>query len=204
MKTKRNIKLRPEHENSGVQKKQFFSLKNLSNVGRLLLWLLSTKECRTHVFSMISAFHTMAKKNGTVFLVQYLKESHRLTLKALSGSPEKCITSPRVATRAGIPLIIPPYLRYGLYRRDKVIVQLVLTLLNFYRVIKIKASLKINTITDKFGGLSPELPILEVKEAIKVLRLKYNFVINSNADLIPSVSAGPNSRISILGVTIDA
>jgi len=153
---------------------------------------------------MISAFSTMIKKNGSVFLVQYLKESHRLTLQALAGTPQECKTFPRVATRRGLPLIIPGPLRLHVERRDTVRIQLVLSLLSVYRVLKIPATLKIETITDSFKGLSPTLPEFEIVESLKALRVKYNFIIFKDAELMPTCSAGPNSKTSVLGATIDA
>jgi len=133
-----------------------------------------------------------------------MKESHRLTLKVLSGFPEECKTFPRVGTKRGIPLIIPWPLRREIEERNKVIIQLVLSLLTVYRVIKIPSILKINTITDLFNGKSPTLPLWEVREALQAMRVKYNFVVFKDAYLMPSTTAGPNSKISVLGATLDA
>nr|UPW42219.1 MAG: putative RNA dependent RNA polymerase [Yunnan mito-like virus 44] len=196
--------LLPEHENKGVRKSPFLNIKKLSNFGRLLLWLFSETKQKQYIFQMISAFNTMFKRNGVTFLVLYLKEAHRLTLKALSGQPEVCKTFPRVATRLGFPLIIPGSLRVSMFKRDIVTIQLVLSVLSVYRILKVPPQLKLSSITDLFTGSADTLPLWEVREAMKVLHCIERFKIIPNARLLPNVSAGPNSKISILGATLDA
>jgi hypothetical protein len=196
--------LRPEFENKGAQKKQFISLRDVSNFGRLLLWLFSSYDDKVQFFHMISAFHRIAKRSGTTFLVLYLKESHRLSMKTLAGEPEVCTTFPRVATRHGFPLIIPGTFRKRMFRKDIPVIQLILSLLTVYRVLRIPPILKINTITDLFAGQSEILPLFEVRNALRELKCLHGFSIAMDAYLIPSVTSAPNNRTSILGAPLDA
>jgi hypothetical protein len=201
--TKRST-LRAEFENKGVSKRQFIPITKLSTFGRLLLWLFSSYDDKVKFFHMISSFHTIAKRCGTVFLVQYLRESHRLTMKTLAGQPENCVTFPRVATRAGFPLIIPGTFRKRMFRKDIPTIQLVLSTLTFYRVLKIPPILKLDTITGAFTGVSEVLPEWEIRGALRSLGMLGRFTITPDARLMPSVTSSPNSKISILGAPIDA
>jgi hypothetical protein len=134
----------------------------------------------------------------------YLKEAHRLTMKAVAGTPERCETFPRVATRRGYPLIIPGVLRLEIEKKTVLVIKIVLTLLSIYRVIKISPVLKIDSITSPFTGSSRELPLYEVRFALERLGVFRNFKLVPDADLITSVKAGPNTRVATLGMTLDA
>jgi hypothetical protein len=125
-------------------------------------------------------------------------------MKALAGEPEVCKTSPRVATRRGLPLIIPGALRLKMERRDIPVIQLVLSILTVYRVLKIPPILKLNTITDVFCGNSRELPSFEIRQVLREFKANYLFKIDNCAELLPSISAGPNNRIAVLAAPIDA
>jgi hypothetical protein len=153
---------------------------------------------------MISIFKDMARNNGTIFLVQYLKESHRLTMKAISGCPERSVDPFRIATRRGLPLIIPGKFRLAIERKEVVTIQLVLSLLTVYRVLKIPPILKLNTITDRFSGNTKVLPEFEIRGYLKEIQAWTKFVILSNAKVLVSTSAGPNNRIAVLGLPLDA
>jgi len=146
----------------------------------------------------------MYKKNGSLFLVQYLKECHRLTMKSISGKPEECSTFPRVATRRGLPLIIPGYLRVRMERDDYDIIQLVLSVITVYRVFKIPGTLKLNTITDPFKGQTTVLPSYEVKSILDRIKCIKTLKLLPDATLIPSVKAGPNISLALFGCTLDA
>jgi len=135
-----------------------FNLNKLSNFTRILLWLLSENDMKRFIFQMVSTFHTINKNSGTLFLVGYLKESHRLVMKQVSGNPEECSTTPRVATRRGLPLIIPGKLRLRIEAKDAQMITLVLSILTVYRIIQVPGVLKLNTITDGFTGSSKTLP----------------------------------------------
>lgn len=139
-------------------------------------------------------------------------------MKALSGKPEECSKDgPRVATRRGLPLIIPGDLRLRMEAKDPDIIRLVLSMLTVYRVLKTKAITKINTITDKFSGLCDNLPVAEVEFVLQhwfnipdviptswwIYRMKGWKLLHGNG-LLPLNSVGPNNRISLRGAMMDA
>lgn len=145
----------------------------------------------------------MHKRNGPLFTVMYLKESHRLTMKQLGGSPGKCETFPRVATRRGLPLIVPGKLRLLIEQNDISVIRGVLSIITVYRVINCKSTLKLSTITDPFKGRVERFSPHELKDGLQMLHLKKLFIEQLNT-MIPSVKAGPNSKIATLGATLDA
>jgi len=152
---------------------------------------------------MISSFHVLNKESGTSFLVGYLKESHRLMMKAVSGKPEECSTTPRVATRRGLPLIIPGALRLRIEAKETSIITLVLSILTIYRILHVPGVLKLNTITDKFSGILPTIPKVFIQTGLKRLRC-YGYALIPSKELLSTVKAGPNSKIAVQGLTLDA
>jgi hypothetical protein len=157
-------------ENRNIPKGPFMPIGHLGLFGKLLLWILSSSEDKVYSYRMISIFKEMARNNGTIFLVQYLKESHRLTMKAISGCPERSVDPFRIATRRGLPLIIPGKFRLAIERKEVVTIQLVLSLLTVYRVLKIPPILKLNTITDRFSGSTKVLPEFEIRGYLKEIQ----------------------------------
>jgi hypothetical protein len=122
--------------------------------------------------------------------VLYLKECHRLTMKCLSGQSEVSKLM-RVATRRGLPLIIPGTLRLLIEKEDVPTIRVVLTILSMYRIITIPGVVKISTITSPFNGLSEVLLKDEIKAALSQLEwTKVRF--KRNARLLQSVTSGPN------------
>lgn len=199
-----NTSLRSHFENKGVSRTVFIRLNEIGPFSRALLWLFSETRHKRLIFLMSSSINTMIAKNGTIFTTLYLKECVRLLMKVVAGEPEECTTFPRVGTRRGLPLIIPGPLRVSIERRDIVVIQLVISLLSVYRVVKIKPTLKINTITDVFKGFSKTLDILEIKESLRRLGTRGKFITFPEATLMPTTTAGPNYKISVLGCTLDA
>jgi hypothetical protein len=123
-------------------------------------------------------------------------------MKSLAGE----VTHPqgvRLATRRGLPLIIPGYLRLLIEKGDVPAIRVVLTILSMYRVISIPPILKINTITDPFTGLVKSLPIEEINRALSGIDFR-KFKLIPNAKLLQSVTAGPNYHTSGLGGILDA
>jgi hypothetical protein len=95
----------------------------------------------------------------------YLKESHRLIMKALAGKPQCCEPPLRVATRRGLPLIIPGRLRILMENKNENsrVIKLVLSLITVYKVIKAPPKLDLSTITSPFKGISPRVLMEELK-----------------------------------------
>jgi hypothetical protein len=98
--------------------------------------------------------------NGPTFTVLYLKEAHRLMSKTLGGESVRSSNEPRVASRRGLPLIIPGYLRLQIEAKEISVIRLVFTILTVYRVIPAYPKLKLGTITSPFSGLVKTLPEL--------------------------------------------
>jgi len=97
----------------------------------------------------------MYAANGPDFTVLYLKECYRLLTKVLAGKPETAVAPMRVATRRGLPLIIPGLLRLSIESNNTIDIKVVSSLLSVFRVIKASPKLKTSTITDPFAGNSP-------------------------------------------------
>jgi hypothetical protein len=136
--------------------------------------------------------------------------------KTLGGESVSSVNEPRVASRRGLPLIIPGYLRLLIEAKEVSVIRLVFTILTVYRVIPAYPKLKLGTITSPFSGIFKTIP-----ELIQVLpflehngfltprvRTKYfgkadgPFTVWRRMKLL--TSAGPNSRNQLLGYAIDA
>lgn len=133
----------------------------------------------------------------------YLKESHRLLSKKLSGKPEMCHTFPRVGTFEGMPLIIPRYLRKEILSNNVRVIKAVSSILSLYRVIKCPPILRLNTITDPFKGLTQVLPEYELASVAAKLGIK-KYRLGQYGKLLTMTSAGPNVPVSALGAPSDA
>lgn len=144
----------------------------------------------------------MWKQNCSTFLVNYLKLSFRLTCKVISGQPEYFQGKVMVATRRGLPLIIPALLRHFVEAGDVNATRLVLTVLSTYRVIKCDPVYKINTITDTFSGISQVLLEAEITQPLHQFDYKTVQLI-PNAKLLPIVKAGPDRGIACMGTIFD-
>jgi len=181
----------------------YLSLRKLGTYSSILLLILSDFTNREAAYELISRIRFMWKQNGPDFLVNYLKECHRLTCKAISGQPETFQGKTRIGTKRGLPLIIPSLLRSRIENLDVNSTRLVLTVLSTYRVIQCKPQLKVNTITDPFKGISPVLLEAEIMQALCQFDFKTVRLI-ANAKLLPTIKAGPNRSIACLGTTFDA
>lgn len=161
-----------------------------------------------------SRIQTLVKCSGMTFTCQYLKECLRLCQKHIACEQTQSSEEPRVATRRGLPLIIPGDLRLSIERRDPVIIKLVLTVLSVYRVMPAAPKLKLETITSPFKGLYKTTP-----EIIPVVsQIKYHFFSKTIEEyfiadkspfekarkLLTLTTAGPNQGNQLLGYPIDA
>lgn len=191
--------------NKWLQFKEYFKRNYIPVIGGLLLWLYSVKEDKYHSIRMISRLRSLSVNCGTKFTVLYLKESHRLLMKALAGEPCKSNDCPRVATRWGFPLIIPGALRRKIYlQRDADTTRLVLSILTIYRGLKYDADPKLNTITDVFSGSTKTLPFFEINRCLRELSAQRRWNLRPSGHILPSVSAGPNGQHACLSLSWDA
>lgn len=104
----------------------------------------------------------MRQKSGISFLALYLKASSTYVMQFIANPKRpKFITSvtygPHVSlTRSGLPRIIPVSLRRAISNNDTIIIKVVLTILNLYRVLPYPGKVKLSTITDKWNGSLPQ------------------------------------------------
>jgi len=161
-------------------------------------------------------------KSGSGFTVHYLKECFRLTCKSVAGEATGPSGPARVASRRGLPLIIPGPLRLLIEKRDPRVIKVVLSLLSLYRVMFAFPKRKLETITQPFSGLVDTLPSYEVervyKESFKgnlevmlpaetrfsFMRREPKSAITPSGNLLPLYTAGPNGKPSILQAYLDA
>lgn len=201
-----------------VKKFTKFSVKKLYNLINVSVWLFRMRHTTIHTESLRLGrrIEHLLTVNGPTFTVLYLKEAHRLMSKTLGGESVRSSNEPRVASRRGLPLIIPGYLRLQIEAKEISVIRLVFTILTVYRVIPAYPKLKLGTITSPFSGLVKTLPeltqVLPFLEQYGFLtprvRSKYfgkadgPFTVWRRMKLL--TSAGPNSRNQLLGYAIDA
>nr|UPW42151.1 MAG: putative RNA dependent RNA polymerase [Xinjiang mito-like virus 50] len=195
-----------------------FSFKSIFEFFRVSVWLFqlwNTKHHR-HIIELSKRIFRLLKDNGKTFTVQYCKESFRLMSKTLGGEVALSSNEPRVATRRGLPLIIPGALRLLIEAGDPVIIRVVFTVLSVYRVIPAYPKLDLGTITSPFSGVYKDLPelnlvlpLLETNSFFnKFIKEKYfkvatgPFTVGRSLRLL--TSAGPNSGTQLFGYAIDA
>jgi hypothetical protein len=184
----------------------------------LVAWATWTVQLRSHYALFAERITKLVKACGSTWTFSYLKESLRLTTRALAGCPEHVSDNPIRVKRDkyGLPTIIPDPLRHFLRMyidegftsqtaRRSVIA--ILTILSIFRSFETKVSPKLDTIIDPFTGQSKTLPQEEVKDAVyslssngkRPVRLGYG-------SFTPVVSnkSGPNSPFSTWSAAIDA
>jgi len=175
---------------------------------RVLLWVLALSDHKLYFVVLSERIISLWKDNGKVFLVLYLKECLRLIQHYLAGFPDSpSVEGVRIGMKDGLPIIIPGPLRYYISHKDLNVIRGILTIFSVFRVLRIPGKLKINTITDPFSGDDKTLPVGEVGNVFaRVFKLKFHRPISRHVihDLLPLVSAGPNSSTSCLGAHIDA
>lgn len=122
-------------------------------------------------------------------------------MKSLAGEPE--LSKIRVATRRGLPLIIPGILRLRIEEQEPESIRLVLTILSIYRVIRCRPVMKLETITKPFTGLTKVLLIPEILQALHPVDYK-SVHIKMNARFLETVKSGPNIPLAAKGGILDA
>lgn len=135
----------------------------------------------------------------------------RLVQKQIANELTQSSEEPRVATRRGLPLIIPGDLRLLIEAKDPKIIKLVLTVLSVFRVIPAFPKLKLETITGPFKGVFKSTPeIISVCELLKSrFKLPSYFKMDKGpgvrwVPLLTLTTAGPNHKNQLLGYPLDA
>nr|UPW42134.1 MAG: putative RNA dependent RNA polymerase [Guangxi sediment mito-like virus 2] len=142
-------------------------------------------------------------KNGSTFLVKYLKECYLIVQLYVSGNKVETVNHPLSLT-GGLPRIIPGPLRSEIRKGNPLIIRGVLTALALFRIIKCPGNLKLSTITDPFKGISSTLVDYEVSLALRSLfgSVKdLNFL--KQPEYLFLMSAGPNSSVAWKGTWLD-
>lgn len=111
------------------------------------------------------------RKQGVVGLVLYLKTAHVMLMQGVPGSelkaPSREISKVAVAARGqGLPKVIPRYARGFIRRGDLATIRFWLTLLGMYRILMIKPTYKLETIT-KPGIQLEESYLVEWKSFVR-------------------------------------
>lgn len=140
-----------------------------------------------------------------------MKECLRLVQKQIANEPTQSLIEPRVATRRGLPLIIPGDLRLLIEAKDPKVIKLVLTVISVFRVMPAVPKLKLETITSPFTGSFKTTPeIISVCEQLKS-RFKLPSYFNMDkgpyvrwVPLLTLTTAGPNNTNQLLGYPLDA
>jgi len=192
---------------SKVATKEFITLPELKSFYRLPAIITSSKGIVSALKLLNSRIVKLVETSGWTFCFLYLKEVVRLTIRALSGQPEACWNNsiPRVKRDStGLPTIIPLSLRIAFrsYKENIGIVRVTLCILSVYRVFKVPVKPDLDSIIRPFEGLASTFPCLRISKALKMLDLRA-IKFSSFRGFI-SEAAGPNTKFSTWGATIDA
>nr|UPW42242.1 MAG: putative RNA dependent RNA polymerase [Xinjiang mito-like virus 75] len=191
-----------------------FSVKSIWQFFKVSVWLFQFWNSNHHrlILELGKRILCLLNDNGKTFTVQYCKESFRLMSKTLGGEVALSSSEPRVATRRGLPLIIPGALRLLIEAGDPKIIRVVFTVLSVYRVIPAYPKLNLETITSPSSGIITDLPelnsVLPLLNVPLFIKKKYfqvatgPFTVGRSLRLL--TSAGPNSGTQLFGYAIDA
>jgi hypothetical protein len=148
-----------------------------------------------------------AKRDNNRFTFTYLKECYTVLISRFSDV--KYIPKCRVSVDLnGLPRIIPVNLRKKL--DDRRIYVFVATILCIHRVIKWFPDVSLNTIIDRFDGISTTFSASEIKRSLANLKnisltpMSYPRLGKLKMEALSSESAGPNSNYANSGVILDA
>lgn len=187
-------------------------IREFKRFASLVAWITRTQHLRVLYILLLSRIERLIVSCSFTWAFAYMKETLRLTTRALAGTPEKVSDSPIRVKRDfyGLPTIIPIGLRNILrYFIDENLssqvmrrsIIAILTILSVFRSFETKVTPKLDSIVNPFNGVTKVLPQQEVKEAVKSFGRKL-FIGN----FIPVISqkAGPNAPFSTWAAGIDA
>lgn len=151
----------------------------------------------------------LARDSGLPMAVQYLKEAVRLVIAVLSGRPDLHPVVGKVLVKrdsSGLPSIIPLFLRRQMLLWDKQVIKGVLSILSFYRLMRIPGVLKLHTVTDPITVPFGNIVSLQ-SDVMKVLSRyfsQWSMKYSSAFRWLFLVSAGPNGSHSTWCAPLDA
>lgn len=184
--------------------KAWIKFNELNKYSSELIWLTSATKYSGELKTLMSNIKRLVSKSGWNFTFLYLKETTRLLIRALSGSPEPTYLSGIVVSRdsRGLPRIIPINLRdlFAAVDTNQYVVRSVLTLLSVYRVFPTKPAVSLDTITSPFNGVAKTL--LNLRPAVDEI-CKSSFKLRA-AHLIKLETSGPNASKSAWSSSLDS
>lgn len=191
-------------------------VKSLQTINRALIRVsllvvgFTNKQIISSIYIMINRMNHIRKKNGLSFLAKYLKACHIICVKSVAKDTTGFHSNsfePKVSlTKAGLPRIIPSYLRVLIRTNHIWSIKLVLTIFNLYRVLPYPGTVKLSTITADSGFSISDDMRLFIKEYLSLLnnptftwhynpfaiKAKGSIVVgkgNSTSGIIPSLLA---------------
>lgn len=188
-----------------VGQKRSYSLRLEERYVRLVLWFFNVQDQQPFL-TLMERIVRLNKDSGYKYSVPYLKECLRLIQHWKSGNPTIALKGDiRVASKRGLPLILPSSLRIQLERSEPQVLRIVLTLISIFRIYKYPSVPTLSTITGPFTGVSSTLDWGEIRR----IRTLFNSFVpltvpKGREELIPLRTAGPNFKRSILGAPLDA
>lgn len=191
---------------SKTNTKSWITREELLQFPKLVIWVAHARSHRASILLLGKRIYSLVRTNGFQFSFQYLKESLRLTIRAIAGSPEP--KGPFLVIRvsrdtSGFPTIIPLFLRRSLrdHKNNVEVVRSVVTMLSVFRVFKTIIKPDLGTITSPFTGINESFHSNVIASALNDLKIK---IRHGKFIGYISESAGPNSRYSTWGASLDA
>jgi len=89
----------------------------------------------------------------------YLKESVRLIHKYVAGVPVYTSQGVCLGISGGLPKLVPGELRTLIRSADPVTIRAVLSVLSVFRIMKVRSTLKLETIVAPFTGAFMTMPV---------------------------------------------
>lgn len=191
-------------------KKQWISKKEVHRFINVILWATRTRVLEREYHELGDRILLLWRNSGSTFTFKYLKECLNITTRKIAKidiEPSKSIFVK--LDRYGFPSIIPKEIVKSInvdvedLGSRKLFIVGILTVLSIFRVFPTKVKESMDTITNKFSGLSRELDRVDIQSALSTLGIKIHkkwFKIK----LLGSVKAGPNSHKAFLGTCLDA
>jgi hypothetical protein len=178
----------------------YLSIKLIPRYIRYVVWILHIQDPGPF-FLLGERIVSLIIHSGPNCTVMYLKEALRIIQKFISGEKLQETDGIRMGLRSGLPSILPSQLRSFIRDRRADEVRAVLTIISLFRVIRASPKLKLNTITDPFKGMSPDLPKWEVRNVLNELKPRLLRLPNKPYF---SMAAGPNQNPACFGLSLDA
>lgn len=181
-----------------VDDKVWIKLGEFNLYALLLLKLSRVGDIRDSIFVLIRRIRLHMKRSGFDF--KYMKESYRLVILNLAGTPELHWTGkgPIVKRdKSGLPVFIPRNLRSIISgeksRESQKRIQVILSVLSIFRVFPTKPKVDLESIISPFSGVTTTLPYLQ--QALKELLNGYIPVLKPHK-LIQLNSTSPENKNS--------